>query len=276
VRRKWLGVFADSPLEPHRTALERLEDVAGAAQRALNPLPRATAEEAVKDIEAVLLAMRKPGLAAKVSELAAPAPAREPEPPRPQPPPPPRPQPPPPPSAAAPKMPVALDGSNIAWRHGVSRRFSIRGVAEALAYYAGRGHPCVVFLPEGRLRDPPRAQPDGGAPPDGEAEAYYALKRLEGSATLVLTPEKDYDDCYLTHFAREYMAVVVSNDRFEDQVYQAQAEGPAAADEWRRWITACRVPFTFHGHTFVPNPTFSMARAAAVARDLCRPAEPAA
>lgn len=166
------------------------------------------------------------------------------------------------------RIAVALDGSNIAWRHGVSRRFSIRGVAEALAYFSLRGHPCVVFLPEGRLRDAPRAPTDGSPLPEGELEAFRALKELEGGTALVLTPEKDYDDCYITHFAREHVAIVVSNDRFEDQVYQAQAEGPGAAEEWRQWIAACRLPFTFHGHAFVPNPVFSMERAAIVARDL--------
>lgn len=247
------------------------------------------ADAAVADIQTVLLAMRKPGLAAKVASLAAAAsdapgatpsrvadavtaeveaaaarpspfvaapvvaPAEA-------------------PAAAPSRMAVALDGSNIAWRHGVSRRFSVRGVAEALAYFAQRGHPCVVFLPEGRLREAPRAPPGGEALPEGELEAFRALKSLEGGTALVLTPEKDYDDCYITHFAREYMAVVVSNDRFEDQVYQAQAEGPLAAEEWRLWIAACRVPFTFHGHAFVPNPAFSMERAATVARNLQKPA----
>lgn len=42
-RDKWIGVFSDSPLEPHRAALERLEDVAHASRRAVNPLPAATA-----------------------------------------------------------------------------------------------------------------------------------------------------------------------------------------------------------------------------------------
>lgn len=255
-------------------------------------------DAAVTDIQTVLLAMRKPGLAAKVADLASSA-ARDAA----------RPaargpaaeererrvrenaaRPAPfvaastapfpyaaqaqavPAAPADQPMAVALDGSNIAWRHGLSRRFSIRGVAEALAYFVHRGHPCVVFLPEGRLRDAPHAPPDGPPLPEGELEAFHALKHLEGSAALVLTPEKDYDDCYITHFAREYMAVVVSNDRFEDQVYQAQAEGAGAAEEWRQWIAACRLPFTFHADTFVPNPMFSMVRAESVAKDLQRPA----
>lgn len=91
---------------------------------------------------------------------------------------------------------------------------------------------------------------------------------------LILTPEKDYDDCYMTHFAREYQAIIVSNDRFADQVYQAEAEGRQAALEWQRWISACRLPFTFHGHAFVPNPSFDYKRAADVAQELARPAVP--
>lgn len=251
------------------------------------------------DIQSLLLAMRRPGLAAKVAQLGSgeqEAPVRSRERTQASPSaassfvkqshartpapvgmsgpvnPPGRAQQPGESSQPPQKMAVALDGSNIAWRHGVSRRFSIRGVAEALAYFSQRGHPCVVFLPEGRLRDPRRAPEEEKALPEGELEAFRALKELEGSTMLVLTPEKDYDDCYITHFAREYGAIVVSNDRFEDQVYQAQAEGHGAAEEWRQWIAACRLPFTFHGHAFVPNPVFSMERAAGVARDLRRPA----
>jgi Zc3h12a-like Ribonuclease NYN domain len=261
----------------------------------LNLYHRAFADAAVADIQAVLLAMRKPGLAAKVG-LLQPGEGKKPTPSRQglsavAPPPQqdyvqhapqhqaqpewqqqPLAEATPPGAQFEQKMPIALDGSNIAWRHGVSRRFSIRGVAEALAYFTQRGHPCVVFLPEGRLRDPPRAPESGDALPEGELEAFNALKALEGSPVLVLTPEKDYDDCYITHFAREYQAVVVSNDRFEDQVYQAEAEGSDAAEEWRQWIAACRLPFTFHGHAFVPNPVFSMERAALVANDLSRQA----
>lgn len=42
-RDKWISVFSDSPLEAHRTVLERLEDAAHASRRAVNPLPAATA-----------------------------------------------------------------------------------------------------------------------------------------------------------------------------------------------------------------------------------------
>lgn len=314
---KWQNIFSDTPLDPFRPTVERLVETAYANRRALNPLPKRDADAVVKDVQSLLIAMRKPGLAAKVAALAEPPratatvkPASSPR----------RPDPvsvhrvqrgaqtaahapqemdvahllapspshaqafgdvsavpvsaavfsPPAPSS---KVPIALDGSNIAWRHGVSARFSIRGVAEALAYFTMRGHPTVVFLPEGRLRSAPRA-PVGGSLPEGEEAAYAALKELEGSAMLVLTPEKDYDDCYFTHFAREYQAVVVSNDRFEDQIYQASADGEEEKEGWRRWIQACRLPFTFHQHTFVPNPAFSMERAREVARELCRPAAP--
>jgi hypothetical protein len=300
VRSKWLAVFSDTPLEPHAAAIERLADVALDLRRACNKLPDPVAADAARDVEAVLLAIRKPALAAKVAQVsqvthkcfdesgaadgsivASSSPA----------------------SASAPSsrlavgspllsahlhnaqdriqttvrpddvqtlsaqnVPVALDGSNIAWRHGASKRFSIRGVVEALAYFAQRGHPSVVFLPEARMRVPPL--PAAHAP-DGEAEAFAALQTLEGGPQLVLTPEKDYDDCYLTHFARSYQAVIVSNDAFADQVYQAEAQGTAAANEWRRWLSACRLSFTFHGHAFVPNPAFSFERARKVAQELC-------
>jgi hypothetical protein len=304
VRAKWLAVFSDTPLEPHAATIDRLVDVAVDARRARNPLPQRIATETARDVETILIAIRKPALAARVAQLAASsvtsaAPAQRTA----------RPSSAPcvpPPSvvpvtsasdpscspqlsgpakiplhgpqpercleqwqaSTAQNVPVALDGSNIAWRHGASKRFSIRGVAEALAYFAQRGHPSVVFLPEARMRVPP---PSVGAQdiPEGEAEAFAALQALEGGPQLVLTPEKDYDDCYLTHFARAYQAVVVSNDAFADQVYQAEAESADVANEWRRWLAACRLSYTFHGHAFVPNPAFSFKRARVVAQELC-------
>jgi hypothetical protein len=48
VRSKWLGIFADSVLEPQRAALERLEDVAHASRRAVNPLPGSFSGEFVE------------------------------------------------------------------------------------------------------------------------------------------------------------------------------------------------------------------------------------
>jgi Zc3h12a-like Ribonuclease NYN domain len=91
-----------------------------------------------------------------------------------------------------PPLAVVLDGSNIAWRHGISKRFSYRGIAESLAHFAIRQHPCVVFLPDARMRDSPSLAEMAAF--EGELEAFNALKALEGGPQLVLTPDSDYDD----------------------------------------------------------------------------------
>jgi hypothetical protein len=95
----------------------------------------------------------------------------------------------------SPTVSVVVDGSNVAWRHGMSKRFSYRGIAECLAYFAQRQHPSVVFLPEGRMRDTPPSTAVSAF--EGELEAFAALKALEGGPQLVLTPDSDYDDRFV-------------------------------------------------------------------------------
>lgn len=302
IRQKWLGVFCDTALQSHSSVVDRLAKSADIVQKARNDSKLEETKNVFEDVQAILIAIRKHALAAKAARISAQGKIES----RSEPastgrfsddsdlllhasantgqqtdl----RPKTPilftsnfesPPQSNAAEvvtqsgsnfsNMPVALDGSNIAWRHGNSKRFSYRGIVEALLYFAGRGHPSVVFLPEGRICG---VQIDDLGEYDGEGEAFQALKSLEGSPQLVLTPERDYDDSYLTHFAREHQAVVVSNDSFADQIYQAQAESAEAADEWRRWLAACRLSFTFHGHAFVRNPYFSFGRASDIAAKL--------
>ncbi|CAN8062422.1 unnamed protein product [Agarophyton chilense] len=155
-------------------------------------------------------------------------------------------------------LPVILDGSNIAWRHGQSK-FSIRGVVLALHYFSERNHPVVLFLPEARLRN------------TSQDSEYALVKSLRGTPNLVLTPDDDYDDAYICHFARANCALIVSNDAFKDHVYQASAVSEQAAKEWKTWFSACRVSFTFRGDQFLPNPAFNYDRAVQVAMRLVVP-----
>lgn len=154
-----------------------------------------------------------------------------------------------------PRLSVILDGSNIAWRHGHSR-FSIRGTVLALRYFTARQHPVVVFLPEARLRN------------EGKGKDYDTIKALQGSPNLVLTPDNDYDDVYICHFARANCALIVSNDAFKDHVYQVSADGERPSKEWATWFSACRLSFTFRGDQFLPNPAFNYGRATQVAHRL--------
>lgn len=152
-----------------------------------------------------------------------------------------------------------LDGSNIAWRHSDSTRFSVRGVAEAVHYFSTRGHPTVLILPEARLEGVERYHED-------EAPFLHAVRCL-GDA-LVATPEKDYDDAYICDLARRNASVVVSNDRFKDHIYQMQAVGGHVAREWSVWFESCRLGFAFRGDHFIPNPAFNWEKAAKVANEL--------
>lgn len=111
-----------------------------------------------------------------------------------------------------------------------------------------RKHRTITFLPEGRV-----------------TPEYESLKQ---TPDVVLTPSKDYDDAYIVHYARMHMGVVISNDEFRDVVYQASADGQQAERNWKNWLKACRVSFTFHGDTFLPNPAFNWNRASKAAAEL--------
>ncbi len=150
---------------------------------------------------------------------------------------------------------VVLDGANIGWKRGVNR-FSMAGAAAALAYFQRRGYPCTLVLPEGRFR----------APSHMDDEATCWVRALRGTDALLEAPDSDYDDAYVTGLARRTGAVVVSNDKFADQVYQAEAQGEQAVREWREYLAKCRCSFAFVGDTFVPNPAFDFVRAGAAAR----------
>lgn len=301
VQARWIGVFSDSALSGHKDDVQALRDLLDSLPRAPTAVnvPAKTVERLMRDAEAFLVTIGNSTLAAQVGQLRVQGPANaspiihavgeqrkkstapsslavdvedgqsmdvEPtvalqstSPPQVV-----------PvaslPGTAAVKMPVVLDGSNISWKHGCSKRFSIRGAAEALQFFVTRGHPTVLFLPEARLRDRPRTEFAAE-----DTAAFEAIKSLEGSDMLVLTPDRDYDDAYLTHFARQHRAVVVSNDAFADQVYQASADGLNPAAAWKRWLSACRLPFTFQSHAFLPNPSFDFDKARRVAADLALP-----
>lgn len=246
---KWLGVFSDTSLRPHRAKLTALCRMLLRGADLESAAAAGTMAEAANNL---LHAVGQSALTARVANALPPDPHRIPatqglhlvsggH------------------SLSSFPLPVVLDGANIAWRHGRSSRFSIRGAAEALQYFSTRGHPTVLFLPEARLDKCTR---------EDERAVFEAVKSLEGSEHLVTTPDEDYDDSYICHFARRHGALVVSNDAFRDQVYQASADGKEKAGEWVTWFKACRVSFTFQANLFLPNPSFNFERAAAAIKKL--------
>lgn len=156
-------------------------------------------------------------------------------------------------------LPVVLDGSNIAWRHGNSQHFSLRGSLLAMEYYRKNGHAVVLFLPEARLQPHCR---------DSDHHSFDEIDRLRGTDSLVLVPSTDYDDAYTCTYGRENGAVIISNDVFRDVVYQASALGYNAAAEWETWLNACRISFTFRRDEYLPNPSFNWSKAWAISRKL--------
>lgn len=156
------------------------------------------------------------------------------------------------------KMRVVLDGSNIAWRYGMSKNFSMRGVVAALQYFHSLNHPTVLVLPEARMRRSPH----------NDSHAFNVVSSMQGTPQLFLTPDNDYDDAYICYFARRNEAIIVSNDAYKDHIYQESAEGPENASVWRMWFSFCRLSFTFCGDSFFPNPAFNYKKAEKVAHDL--------
>ncbi|PXF49178.1 Endoribonuclease ZC3H12A [Gracilariopsis chorda] len=283
---KWLSTFTDSSLANHKSRIERLITLVKAVQ----PTPRSpvlapsliTAKETLQAVETLLVNFHPPA-AAHIEALAKALSAKPTTTttntnitPRAKPPSHPSTTPShslqsnhhPQPTLSIPdapltqpisstRIPVVLDGSNIAWRHGNSR-FSIRGVVLAFRHFYERSHPIVLFLPEARLRNP------------SQDSDFNAVNSLRGTSYLVLTPDTDYDDAYICDFARDHAAVVVSNDAFKDHAYQASAISAQEEQLWKTWLTACRLSFTFRADQFLPNPAFNYERAAKVASSLRR------
>lgn len=277
--QKWLGVFSDSAIANREHSVKALYKHVRSYERAMNPLPRKKTKEFLEEIERLLAAVRATGIAAQVARLIAlsdgiiedeqanlllkrakPQETMEVEKPE---------------ALFARTAPVptfssgsggliVLDGANIAWEHGNSKRFSPRGITEAYLYYVGRGHPTVVFLSRSRLEHSSKDPKDIA----DDAIAMNHLRSLEGSPALVLTPAKEYDDVYALYFAKRNGGLIVSNDRYSDMLHQAAADGEENEREWKEFLRACRIGFTFQGHDFMPNPHFDMERGTTAARHI--------
>lgn len=265
IKKRWISIFCDSPIAPLKKTIENLH--ANSKRPSLNPTAT-QADDVAREVEQLLEVVR-PSAAAKVAHLrnrlskpdfsiSMPSSddkqfqvSRRPR------------APPPPPSFLSEyrgNQPVVLDGSNIAWRRG-STKFYLPGAIVAYQYFATRGHPTFLFLPDARLERPRKLTGD-------EAIAYDILESMKTSPHLILTPGDDYDDAYICHYARVAAALVVSNDNFKDHVYQANAEGDEHANQWKTWFRACRLSYTFQGDVFLPNPAFNYQRAAETAKRL--------
>eukprot|EP00183_Erythrolobus_madagascarensis_P004997 CAMPEP_0185856658 /NCGR_PEP_ID=MMETSP1354-20130828/29112_1 /TAXON_ID=708628 /ORGANISM="Erythrolobus madagascarensis, Strain CCMP3276" /LENGTH=384 /DNA_ID=CAMNT_0028558919 /DNA_START=1250 /DNA_END=2404 /DNA_ORIENTATION=+ len=151
-----------------------------------------------------------------------------------------------------------LDGPNVAWRHGLNERFSWVGILHAVEFLEWHRCVAIAFVPETRYGV------RGSAVDDHQAR--QRVTELIRRGAIVLTPQADYDDCYIISFARSRGAIVISNDRFQDHVTQASADGQHASERLQKWLDQCRLSFTFHGDEFLPNPSFDLDRGFEYAR----------
>jgi len=107
--------------------------------------------------------------------------------------------------------PIIIDGSNVAFSHGKSSKFSLKGIEIVIDYFKKRGHSNVVaFLPQYRM--------------GGEKDVKDTLEDWEKKGLLVFTPSRkcgnkainSYDDRMILDYATAKQGIVVSRDNFRD------------------------------------------------------------
>lgn len=137
--------------------------------------------------------------------------------------------------------PIVIDGSNIAFAHGVvTGSFSVKGIELVTEYFVNRGHKEVVaFLPQYRLKENPEV-----------------LKKMEQKGRVVFTPSRragnlkisSYDDRMILDYATEKGAIVISRDNYRD-IYEEDTK-------YKETIENHILMPTFVGNTlmFPPDP----------------------
>lgn len=114
--------------------------------------------------------------------------------------------------------PIVIDGSNIAFGHGDSRRqFSSKGIEICAQFFQRRGHTVKVFVPQFRRRH--QATLD-----------THILDKLEEDKILVYTPSRhvngktvvSYDDRMMVEYAAQCGAVIVTRDNLRDLASESE------------------------------------------------------
>lgn len=137
---------------------------------------------------------------------------------------------------------IYIDGPNIARSHGKDIEFSWLGIRICVDWFRDRGHPVVkVFVPENLCR---QASDIMMQEKQNNLGTLTILEYLTQINALVKTPAETNDDLFLIEAARLNSGVIVSNDRFRDEVKLNQ--------EWYQYVWQNRLPYVFVDDLFIP------------------------
>ncbi|CAH0381241.1 unnamed protein product [Bemisia tabaci] len=138
--------------------------------------------------------------------------------------------------------PVIIDGSNVAFSHGLStlgeRKFSCKGIEICIKYFTDRGHKVIAFVPLFRKSNPYTVQSE-------------LLGKLAEQGHITFTPSRrvnsklsvPYDDRYIVQTAVALGGVIVSSDNYRDLLEENEA--------WRSTIENRLLMFTFVGDMLI-------------------------
>ncbi|XP_037819177.1 putative uncharacterized protein DDB_G0287457 isoform X2 [Lucilia sericata] len=116
------------------------------------------------------------------------------------------------------KRMVIIDGSNVAFKHGLDQAFSVKGLKIAIEYFERMGHEVKAVIPQFRMNKSKSTDPE-------------ELERLHKAGKIVQTPCKNlpgltstsYDDRFVLQLAFELDAAIVSNDNYRDLLHENPA-----------------------------------------------------
>jgi len=134
---------------------------------------------------------------------------------------------------------IVVDGSNVGMAMGKNEQFKAQALSIVYAWFAGKGHEVVIFLPRSRWNR-------------SRGKDRELLDRLEKSDILNFTPSRrtdtecwdSYDDRYIVGYAAEKKGIIVTNDNYRDLIGES--------DEFREQIEKRLLPFTFVRQEFYP------------------------
>lgn len=142
---------------------------------------------------------------------------------------------------------VVLDGSVIARAYG-GGVFHTAGIEIALHYYIEKDVDVVAIISENRLHA------ITGGQMSERTHNKERLKRLIEKGLVSVTPSQTKRSCYILKYAFDQNADIISNDRFHYVVDSQSSK--TERKKLRSFLRLHRIPFTFIGNTFVPNPEF--------------------